>query len=83
MNQQPGTNSASAPLWAAYEQQTVAVDAAYQTYQKASRIAEVMFRQFCDAAQVRDDAQRMWARLTEERYRLYDAYQATQDRSVA
>ena len=83
MSSQPSADPAREQLWAEYEQHLAATAAAEQTYQRASRIAEVLFRQYCDAARVRDDAQHAWAAAIEERNRRSDAYWAACDRTVA
>jgi hypothetical protein len=70
-------------LWADYEQRVVATDAAYQRLQKASEIVDVMYRQYCDAARVRDEAQMSWLRANDARNDAYDAYWATYDHKVA
>jgi hypothetical protein len=82
MDRQP-VNETPAQLWALYEQQVVATQMADRTYQRASAIAAELFRQYRDAARVRDEAQEAWDTACKERNRLYDAYWATYDQSVA
>jgi hypothetical protein len=67
-------------LWADYEQQVVATDAAWQAYEKASAIAEVMGRLYTDASVVCSEALTAWLKANEARSKACDAYWATPER---
>lgn len=79
MSAKPDSCLPVSQLRADYEQRVVASDAAFQRLQKASQIVQVMYRQYCDAARVRDEAQSAWLRANDARDAACNAYWAIRE----